>query len=325
MGSSRIPVGVSEPPLPASEALSTLRTMRLPPPLAAGARVALLAPAGPLRGPDDLTSSIAHAESLGWEAVPSLHVLRRDGYLAGSDAERLLDLNTALQDDRIDAIWCARGGYGAMRLLAGIDYDAMRHHPKALIGYSDITALHAAFGVRSGVVTYHGPTARAALTDFARDSLVRAVIAQRDSCGVAPGARTLREGRAAGRLVGGNLALLAALAGTPYAPDYDGAILVIEDVGEPNYRIDRMLRQLALSGALTRVAGIAFGEFTEGSPADDDAARTLDLVLREAADEAGVPTIAGIPLGHIDDQWTVPIGAHAELDADRGALHVIAD
>jgi muramoyltetrapeptide carboxypeptidase len=173
-------------------------------------------------------------------------------------------------------------------------------------------------------VTYHGPTARAELTDFARDSLARAVIDQRDSCGTAGEARTLREGRSVGRLVGGNLALLAALAGTPYAPSYDDAILVIEDVGEPTYRIDRMLRQLALSGALSRLAGIAFGQFTEGSPTDDAASRALDVVLCEAADVAGVPAVAGIPLGHIADQWTIPLGARAELDADRGELHVMA-
>jgi muramoyltetrapeptide carboxypeptidase len=297
--------------------------MRLPPPLAAGARVALLAPAGPLRGPDELTASIAHAKSLGWEPIPSLHVLRRDGYLAGSDAERVLDLNAALQDDRIDGVWCVRGGYGAMRILSDVDYDAMRRRPKTLIGYSDITALHAAFAVRSGVITYHGPTARAELTDFARESLGRAVIEQRDSCGTAVEARTLRDGRAAGRLVGGNLALLTALAGTPYAPSYEDAILVIEDVGEPTYRIDRMLRQLALSGALSRLAGIAFGQFTEGSATDDAASRALDVVLREAADIAGVPAVAGIPLGHISDQWTIPLGARAELDADRGELHVM--
>jgi muramoyltetrapeptide carboxypeptidase len=325
MASSHTHEGAPTPPLPAPVALSTLPTMRLPPPLAAGARVALLAPAGPLRGPDELTNAIAHAESLGWEAVPSLHVLRRDGYLAGSDAERVLDLNAALQDDRIDGIWCVRGGYGAMRLLADVDYDAMRRRPKALIGYSDITALHAAFAVRSGVVTYHGPTARAELTGFARESLARATIAQVDSCGAAPDVRMLREGRAAGRLVGGNLALLAALAGTPYAPDYVGAILVIEDVGEPTYRIDRMLRQLALTGDLAGVAGIAFGQFTEGSPIDDAASRALDVVLREAADLAGVPAMAGIPLGHIDDQWTIPLGVRAELDADRGELHVLVD
>lgn len=303
-------------------ALSTLPTMRLPPALGPGARVALVAPAGPLRDSDELARSVAHAKSLGWEPVPAPHVMRRDGYLAGSDAERLLDLNAALRDDRIDGIWCVRGGYGAMRLLRDLDYDAMRRRPKPLIGYSDITALHAALGAHSDVVTYHGPTARGALTDFSRDSLVRASIARRDPCGVASGARTLREGRAQGRLVGGNLALLAALVGTPYAPDYEGAILVVEDVGEPVYRIDRMLRQLELGGALARVAGIAFGHFTEVRDGDDSASRGLDAVLREAADLAGVPAVAGIPLGHIADQWTVPLGARAELDADRCALRV---
>jgi muramoyltetrapeptide carboxypeptidase len=312
------------PRLPAAKALSTLRTMRLPSALSAGARVALIAPAGPLRGPDELETSVAQARSLGWEPEPGPHVLRRDGYLAGSDAERLLDLNAALQDDRVDGVWCVRGGYGAMRLLAGVDYDAMRRRPKTLIGYSDITALHAAFATHSGVVTFHGPTARGALTDFSRDSLTRAVTAGVDSCGTAGGARTLRGGRASGRLVGGNLALLAALAGTPYAPSYEGAILVVEDVGEPTYRIDRMLRQLALSGALGRVAGIAFGHFTEcGADSDSDTtARGLNAVLREAADLAAVPTIAGIPLGHVADQWTIPLGARAELDADRCELHV---
>ena len=303
-------------------ALSTLPTMRLPTPLGAGARVALIAPAGPLRAPEELTACVAHAESLGWEPIPAPHVLRRDGYLAGTDHERALDLNTALRDDRIDGIWCVRGGYGAMRILTDVDYDAMRRYPKALIGYSDITALHAAFAVRSSVITYHGPTARAELTAFARRSLELAVVTQRDSCGVASEARPLRPGRASGRVIGGNLALLAALAGTPYAPSYDDAILVIEDVGEPNYRIDRMLRQLALSGALGRVAGIAFGQFTEGSDPHDEASRALDAVLREAADIAGVPTIAGIPLGHVADQWTIPLGARAELDADRLTLHI---
>jgi muramoyltetrapeptide carboxypeptidase len=299
--------------------------MRLPHTLAAGARVALVAPAGPLRSEGELAASIANAESLGWVPMPGLHILRRDGYLAGSDAERLIDFNAALRDDTIDGIWCVRGGYGAMRILDALDYDAMRRRPKPLIGYSDITAMHAAFGLRSGVVTFHGPTSRGELTPFSRDSLVRAVVAQRDSCGVAPAPRTLRGGRAGGRLAGGNLSLLAALAGTPFAPDYDGAILVIEDVGEPAYKIDRMLRQLALAGALARVAGIAFGQFTEGDAADDEKSRQLDAILREAADVAGVPAVAGIPLGHIADQWTIPLGARAELDADRGALHVMPD
>ncbi|MBC7673818.1 MAG: hypothetical protein H7247_15475 [Polaromonas sp.] len=172
------------------------------------------------------------------------------------------------------------------------------------------------------MITYHAPHAGTRLSPFSRESLEHAVVAQRESCGHAAGARTLRPGRAEGRLLGGNLALLASLCGTPFAPDYTDAILVLEDIGEPTYRIDRMLRQLALSGALGRVAGIAFGSFTEGTAQGDDASRALDDVLREAAELAGVPAIAGIPVGHIDDQWTLPLGAMAELDAESRSLHV---
>jgi muramoyltetrapeptide carboxypeptidase len=296
--------------------------MQQPPPLGAGARVALVAPAGPLRGEAELATAIENARALGWEAVPGEHALARAGYLAGDDAPRAQDLDRAFADDTIDGVWCLRGGYGAMRLLGMLDYDALRRRPKPVIGYSDITVLHAAIGARCDIVSFHGPTARGALTDFSRDSLVRAVAAGTDPCGVAAGARVLRPGRARGRLVGGNLALLAALAGTPFAPDYDGAILIVEDVGETTYRIDRMLRQLEMSGALGRVAGIVFGHFTEGTDPTDVTSRRLDDVLREAADVAGVPAIAGAPIGHIDDQWTIPLGAIAELDADASSLHV---
>ena len=296
--------------------------MRLPPPLSPGARVALIAPSGPLQMLDELNLAREQATSLGWEPVAGVAVMERMGYLAGSDEQRLHDLNAALRDDAIDGIWCVRGGYGAMRLLSGLDIDAMRRHPKALIGYSDITALHAAFVDAADVVTFHGPTARSPLAGFSRHSLERAVIAHRDPCGAAAGARTIRAGRAAGRLVGGNLALLASLAGTPFAPDYTDAILVLEDVGEKTYRIDRMLQQLAMSGAFARLAGIAFGHFTDGPEDGDPDARTLDDVLTEIASAAHVPAVAGIPLGHIDDQWTIPLGAMAELDADSHTLHV---
>ena len=304
------------------EVLSTLREMRLPPPLSPGARVALVAPAGPLRSRDELDVAIAQAVAFGWEPVVGEHALARKGYLAGSDEQRLHDLNGALTDESVDGIWCLRGGYGAIRLLEGLDVDAMRARPRALIGYSDITALHAAIGGAANVVTFHGPTARSPLTTFSRDSFARAVVQHRDPCGAAQGATVIRPGRAEGRLVGGNLALLAALCGTRFAPDYTDAILVVEDISEHTYRIDRMLRQLQLSGALSRLAGIVYGRFTDGTDPADENSCDLDDVLREAADYAGVPTISGAPIGHIDDQWTIPIGAMAELDADNLALHV---
>lgn len=296
------------------------------PAIGSGARVALVAPAGPIRFPADLDRAIRNAQLLGWEPVIGEHVRQRDGYFAGSDAERLGDLNAALRDERIDAVWCLRGGYGAMRLLDHLDYDAVRRRPKAVIGYSDVTALHCAIGRRCGLSSVHGPTARSTLTPFAAESLRAAARQDGNPCGVAgAGARTIVGGRARGRLLGGNLALLAALHGTPYEPDYDGAILVLEDVNEAAYRIERMLLQLRLSGALQRCAGIVFGAFTNTGESDDPGlggSRTVSMVLDEAARAAGIPALCGAPVGHIDDQWSIPIGLDAELDADEHRLTV---
>lgn len=294
---------------------------RRPPPLTAGARVALVAPAGPLRGEEDLARAVRNVRALGWEPVVGDHALSRRGYFAGDDADRLADFNGALADPAVDAIWCLRGGYGSMRLLDGVDYATLRRAPKAIIGYSDITALHAAIGVRCELITWHGPTARAVLTPFSRDSLARALTAAGDPCGEAPDARTVRPGIARGPLAGGNLALLAALVGTPYAPRLDGAILVLEDVNEAVYRIDRMLRQLMLASLLARCSGIVFGRFTNCTEESDDGARTLDEVIEETAETLGVPCLAGVPVGHVDDQWTLPLGATTTLDAGARTLH----
>jgi muramoyltetrapeptide carboxypeptidase len=210
-----------------------------------------------------------------------------------------------------------------MRLLDGLDYDAWRARPKVLIGYSDITVLHAALIKRAGLATYHGPTARAELTSFTRESFVRVVVGGARGYEISGReVRCLRPGRARGRLVGGNLALVSALAGTPYAYDLDGAILVLEDVNEAVYRIDRMLTQLWLSGALRGVAGLAFGRFTDIPAEPSDAARPVDRVLQEFADRCGVPAVAELPVGHVADHVTFPIGAAAELDADARTLTI---
>jgi muramoyltetrapeptide carboxypeptidase len=268
---------------------------------------------------------MANVRSLGWLPVPGASILARDGYLAGTDGARLADLNTALSDEAIDGVWCIRGGYGVMRILETIDYAALRRHPKPIIGYSDITALHAAIATRCDVASFHGPTARAELTAFSRGSLERALTGT-DAGGAAPAARVLSGGRSRGRLVGGNLALLCALAGTPYAPNYQDAILVLEDVNEAVYRIDRMLTQLRLGGYLARCRGIVFGQFTDiprDAPEESTGARTLDAVLNELAAEMRVPCIAGAPVGHVADQWTLPLGADAELDADTCTLRIL--
>lgn len=291
-------------------------------PLESSAQVALIAPAGPLQKPEELPRAEENTRTLGWEPIVGPHATERVGYLAGHDRDRLNDINQALRDPKIDAIWCLRGGYGMMRILSDIDYDALSRTPKAIIGYSDITALHAAVQRKCKLVTYHGPTARETLTDFSRDSLRRAVVAQADSCGVAPNAREINAGIAEGRLVGGNLAVLASLCGTPFAPDFSDGILILEDINEPMYRIDRMLQQLRLAGALDGCRAIAFGECS-GCPEDaGGGGRSFDQVLGEIAHALGVPCLAGIPVGHIAEQWTIPLGAMAKLDTARRALTV---
>ncbi|MGI8496628.1 MAG: S66 peptidase family protein [Gemmatimonadaceae bacterium] len=304
--------------------MSSSTSSRWPPLLAPGARVALLSPAGPLCGEEQLARAADNARSFGWEPVPGEHALARRGYLAGDDALRAADLDRALRDPRVDGIWFTRGGYGMMRLLDGIDYGLLRDRPRAVLGYSDITAFHLALRARARIVSFHAPTARSDLTPFSRESMRSATVTGEEPCGIAPppDARVLREGRARGPVVGGNLALIAALCGTPYALDLDGAILLIEDVGEPLYRIDRMLRQLRLSGGLSRVAALAIGAFSARGDDPDNCDDALEALLVETAAVVDGPVIAGIPLGHIPDQWTIPLGAIGELDSGRLSLTI---
>ena len=304
-----------------------LSPRRFPPALVSGARVGLIAPSGPLRDKTELEQGIQNVRMLGWEPVVGEYVLERDGYLAGSDEHRVADLNRFARDESIEAIWCLRGGYGAMRLLDKIDYDAFAKRPRALIGYSDITALHAAIGQRANLVTFHGPTARVELTPFTRASFAEAMSLEAGATMACRGGAMmpLVGGRASGRLVGGNLALVTALSGTPYAWDFDGAILVLEDVSEQVYRIDRMLTQLRLSGAFDRLAGLAFGSFTEIPDDTANAERSLEPVLREFAERVGVPAVMNFPIGHVPDHLTVPLGAMADLDADDCAFCAYAN
>jgi muramoyltetrapeptide carboxypeptidase len=290
-------------------------------PLESGARVALIAPAGPLQQTEELTRAVENTRAFGWEPIVAAHANDRIGYLAGHDRDRLNDINVALRDPNIDALWCLRGGYGMIRILAGVDYEALSRTPKPIIGYSDITALHAAVQLKCGLMTYHGPTAREQLTDFSRDSFERAVVSQTDSCGAAPKAREINSGTAEGRLVGGNLAVLVSLCGTPFMPDLSDGVLILEDINEPVYRIDRMLQQLMLSGAIDGCKAIAFGECVKCQE-DAGGGRSFDEVLGEIAYAIGVPCLAGIPVGHIEEQWTIPLGAIATLDTKAKTLTV---
>jgi muramoyltetrapeptide carboxypeptidase len=307
-----------------------------PPRLARGSRVALVAPAGPLLEHDDLTRAEALCRALGYQPRLGPNTAQRYGYFAGTDEQRLADLNTALRDPEVDAIWCIRGGYGVTRILDQVDFDALARRPRPLIGYSDITALLNAALHHAGVVTFHAPMARAAMPPFSRRHFER-VLASGEPAGrldrlPAPSdvllpkenrITTLRGGIAEGWLAGGNLSLVQCLVGTAHLPDLDGAILFLEDVGEDLYRVDRMLAHLRMVGALGRLRGVVVGRFTELKRAMSDGALGFEEVLATYFLPLGIPVASGFPIGHIDDQWTLPLGVRARLDADAGELELV--
>lgn len=299
-----------------------------PPALRPGSRVALVAPAGPL--PEGAVDrAVARVREWGWEPLPGRHCRGRRGYLSGTDEERAADLDHALRSPDNDAVWCLRGGYGTMRILDRVEWEALARRPRPLVGFSDITAVHLALH-RQGVVSFHGPhPATPEISEFSRAGLLP-LLTRAEPAGVLPfpgggptRAETVAGGRAEGRLVGGNLALVAATVGTPYAARAEGAILFLEDVGEAAYRVDRMLSQLLLSGVLEGVAGVALGAFSE---CPDEGAEGLPTALEVVADRLGglgVPVAFGFPFGHVEESWTLPVGVRARLDADAGTLELL--
>jgi muramoyltetrapeptide carboxypeptidase len=307
-----------------------------PPRLTRGSRVALVAPAGAILERDDLTRAESLCRALDYEPVMGSHAGNRYGYLAGSDDQRLTDLNAALKDPAIDAVWCLRGGYGATRIIDRVDFEALARRPKPLIGYSDITALLNAAVRLAEVVTFHGPVARASMPAFSRWHFERVLacaepagrlgrIPDRPDVLVPQENRivTLRPGIAEGPLAGGNLSLLQCLIGTPWALELRGAILFVEDVGEDLYRVDRMLAHLRAAGALVGLAGVMVGRFTELKRHTGDGALGLDEVLSSYLLPLGVPVAYGFPVGHIQDQWTLPLGVRARLDAGTGEVEIL--
>lgn len=291
-----------------------------PPRLRAGARVAVVAPAGPV--PRDAFAAGAAILGARYTLVHDERIFAREGFLAGGDDARAGELVRALGDSSVEAVFCARGGYGLMRILPRLDAAAFARAPKLVVGFSDVTALHTwAFG--AGVASLHAPVVTQ-LGHLPADDAA-ALFAACESPAPAPpiaGLRALNRGRGGaveGPLVGGNLEVLTRLVGTPWAVALDGAVLFLEEIGERPYRIDRQLTQLRLAGALDRLAGVVLGDFV-GCAEKDGGAPDAEAVLAERLAGRGIPVVAGAPVGHGTRNRAMPHGTRVRLDAGAGTL-----
>ncbi|MEZ6030139.1 MAG: LD-carboxypeptidase [Hyphomonadaceae bacterium] len=321
---------------PGNPAAAAPTALRKPQRLREGDTVGLIVPASPLGDRFDMDLVKENILAMGLKPKIGAHALDRSGYLAGDDEARAGDVNAMFADKDVKAIFAVRGGWGCARILPHIDWDVVTANPKLLLGYSDITALHMATVARAGFGTVHGPNANSAWGKLSWENF-RAVafdgatptyanpVADADRLVQRAGrTRTLRSGKARGRLLGGNLTIVASLMGTPWLPDFDGAILFLEDVDEAEYRIDRMLTQLALGGVLGKVAGVVFGQCTDCKASGSTLGGfTLSEVLEHHFAPLGVPVFQGLEFGHIDNQFSLPVGVMAEIDADAGTLKLL--
>lgn len=292
-------------------------TLHRPPPLRPGDRVGVLALASPSPA-HELDAGRATLEKLGLKVVMDVGSEDfRPSYLAGTDDYRASRFNEFVQDPEIKAIFCARGGYGSLRILPKISYEQLRLNPKALVGFSDITALLLACYGKAGLVCFHGPVVSTLVSGDSEtlESLWTALSSTEPLELHFPEALCLRSGKTEGAVLGGNLTTLSHLLGTPFLPPLSGCILFLEDRGEPLYRLDRMLTQLIHAGHLGDVAGLILGDFSESGPRNE-----LNNLVQERLASASFPILSGVPVGHEQRNLTLPLGLPATLDAGAGTL-----
>jgi muramoyltetrapeptide carboxypeptidase len=298
-----------------------------PPRLRQGDLVGLVAPGG-YTNDAAIEQAVQHIEALGFRVKQGTYLRDVWGNYGGTVAARIADLHAMFRDPAVKAVWAIRGGSGCISLLRHLDYPLIRTHPKILLGYSDITALHLAIQRHAGLVTFHGPVASSTPSDYSTEHLLAVLTdprptytiamsaenAQRASTEPQYGIRTVHGGVATGRLMGGNLSLVSALAGTPYAADLRNALAFIEEVNEEPYRIDRWLTQLDLAAGLREAAGVMIGICENCGPQGDGSALSLDATLDVHLQPLDVPAVTGYSFGHIRNQFTLPVGVRARLD-----------
>jgi muramoyltetrapeptide carboxypeptidase len=281
-----------------------------------GDLVGIVAPAGAFDHMK-LHRGISVLEQMGFKVFTPKGLFEKEDYLAGSDEHRAHLLNHLFQEPSIKAVICARGGFGSLRILSLLDYNVIRESRKIFLGFSDITALLSVFETRCGLISFHGPmiTSLADADKESLDAMYRALTSNRKLIIKPAKGLTLKHGVSAGTVTGGNLATLCHLVGTPFEPDLEGHILVLEDIGEPHYKIDRMLIQMKLAGCFNRLAGLALGTF-ENCGTLEGIYRIVESIFKDFT----FPVLAGFEIGHGKTNITFPVGLKATLDADNHML-----
>jgi muramoyltetrapeptide carboxypeptidase len=303
--------------------------------LVAGDRVALVAPASATFNRVDLQIARESLEALGLEVTVGDHLLDRHGYLAGQDKDRAADINRYFADPSLRAVLPIRGGWGRSRLLPYLDFASIRRNPKVMLGFSDITALHMSIQAKAGLVTFHGPNGMGRWDELSVGWLKRVLFDAEAVTFANPTdkgefltqtehrVQTITPGVATGRLLGGNLSIVAAIMGSPYVPSFDGAILFLEDVDEDIYRVDRMLTTLKLAGVLSGIRGFIWGTCSECEPSAGYASLTFDEIFDDHIKPLNVPAWRGAMIGHAMPQFTLPEGIPVEIDATAGTIRML--
>lgn len=300
-----------------------------PPKLRKGDTIGIISPASPMIR-ERLEKGIAYLKGKGFSVLLGKHVYDQRGYLAGTDEERLEDLHDMFQNPDVKAIISSRGGYGTPRLLPFLDYELIRENPKILVGYSDLTSLQLAIYSQTGLVTYSGPMVAVemgkGIDPFTEENFWPHLLSGRSyseypAVSDSPLTR-LHSGKATGTLIGGCLSMINPIIGTPYQPDFRKSILILEDVGEEPYRLDRYLSQFRSARIFQQVAGIIFSQFVD-CEAEDNPSLTIDEIIKDYTHDLNIPIVKNFLYGHVDRKFTIPIGASVELDADSLSIRLL--
>lgn len=306
--------------LPAIGKQSMNRELNIPKKLHPGDIIGLVAPAGIIYDEAEFDKMQRQLANFGLRTVVGDHARDRHGYLAGTDEDRASDLNAMFENPEINGIMAVRGGWGCARILPHLDFEMIMRNPKVYCGFSDNTTLHHALMAYSNLQPFHGPHGNSEWTDLTQDSFESVVMK-----GVATRFQsisnviTLAGGKATGRLIGGNLSILATTLGTPYQADFENSLLFIEDIGEDTYKVDRMLSHLEQAGVLSEIAGFIFGKCTDCSAGTQPTFALME-VLDHYLTRYSIPAVYNLDFGHEPDNFTIPVGAMAELNADTGLI-----